>query len=554
MNRYALRTGEYLAISSDAIRRDSDGFFLMLGGETPANETRGSVVLVNVRGALQQFASPFGDSYEAIESRVAQAFASDPKPSKVVLRISSPGGVVAGLNETIARLRRMSADAGIELVAYVDELAASAAYGICCACDKVYSPPSGVSGSVGVISTMVSIVKHDEAEGIEFRIITSGKRKADGHLHAPISDDAVKAETARNAELASQFFALAGKARKMPPKKLEALEAGIFLGKAAVRAGLVDEVVSLDDLILALDTSEVASTAEPAPNEGNITDRRAQPKKVDASSRNRATQSTASRNSPRSDAMPIKLDALIKKTAAAIATATATGDAKQVASLSAKLAAYQSTRAEMDGDDDKDKKDDDEDGDEESKAEKAAKKAEESDEEEEEAKGKSAEEAASAQRLIESLTGMSGSEALGAIRALAATAAATAKDVAALKARNLDTEKANLIESVAKSSTKAEREFLAGEPLATVRGFVKMRLKSGFVNTTEDALVRPKHVDPTSADALPAETLAMVEQAVAAIPGDAKTKAAFREQLVKAHLAEMNKPVSLALNGAPGRI
>lgn len=286
--------------------------------------------------------------------------------------------------------------------------------------------------------------------------------------------------------------------------------------------------------------------------------------------------------------MPIKLDALIKKTAAAIATATATGDAKQVASLSAKLAAYQSTRAEMDGDDDEDdKKDDDEDGDEESKAEKAAKKAEEakkhaeaskhkaraaefrkkaeeaeeeakkaeeSDEEEEEAKGKSAEEAASAQRLIESLTGMSGSEALGAIRALAATAAATAKDVAALKARNLDTEKANLIESVAKSSTKAEREFLAGEPLATVRGFVKMRLKSGFVNTTEDALVRPKHVDPTSADALPAETLAMVEQAVAAIPGDAKTKAAFREQLVKAHLAEMNKPVSLALNGAPGRI
>ena len=55
MNRYALRVGEPLAISSDAIRRDADGLFMLLGGEPPENETRGSVAIVNIRGALQQF-------------------------------------------------------------------------------------------------------------------------------------------------------------------------------------------------------------------------------------------------------------------------------------------------------------------------------------------------------------------------------------------------------------------------------------------------------------------------------------------------------------------
>jgi ClpP class serine protease len=269
-----------LAISSDAIRHDVDGFFLMLNGNAPDNEAHGSVTIVHVRGALQQFASPFGDSYEAIVTRVAAAFASDPQPSAVVLCISSPGGVVAGLNECVAKLQKMSKAAKIPLIAYVGELAASAAFGLCCACEERVSPPSGVCGSIGVISTMVSVAKNDEKNGVEFRIITSGKRKADGHLHMPISDDAAKAEAARNAELAAQFFALAGKALDIAPTKLASLEAAIYLGKDAKRVGLVDDVMGLDEAIYGLDKSETPPPVA-APNEGNITDRRARNKSLD---------------------------------------------------------------------------------------------------------------------------------------------------------------------------------------------------------------------------------------------------------------------------------
>ena len=187
--RYALRTGECMAISADAIRRDADGFFIVMGGEPPPNEKRGTVGIVSVRGALQQYASPCGDSYEAIGCRVAQALCADPVPTVVVLRICSPGGVVAGLNECVLRLQRMSKDSKIPIITYADELAASAGYALCCAGSKILAPPSAVVGSVGVISTMVSVAARDVKEGYEFRILTSGKRKADGHLHVPISED-----------------------------------------------------------------------------------------------------------------------------------------------------------------------------------------------------------------------------------------------------------------------------------------------------------------------------------------------------------------------------
>ena len=275
MSRYPLRRGEPLAISADSIRRDADGFFILLGGDPPANETRGSVTIVNIRGALQQFEGPGGDSYEAIVNRVKAAFEADPKPSAVVLRICSPGGLVAGLNESVKKLQRMSKECAVPLIAYVDELAASAAYALCCACSEVLAPPSGIAGSVGVISTMISVAKADEKAGIEFRIITSGKRKADGHLHMAISDDAVKAETDRNNEMAQQFFALASKARDVPAARLQALQAGIFMGKRAKAVGLIDDVMGLDEALYGLDQSEVKTREDVGPNNGNITDRRA---------------------------------------------------------------------------------------------------------------------------------------------------------------------------------------------------------------------------------------------------------------------------------------
>ena len=318
MIRHALRTGEALAISPDAIHHDAAGFFLSLGPSTPDNERLGTVVVVHIRGALTHFDEGGGDSYEAIVKRVRSALEGE--PSAVVFRIESPGGVVSGLNECVATLQTMSKDSGVPFVAFVDEMAASAAYAMCCACGEIVGPPSAIIGSVGVISTMVSVEKQDRMNGVEFRLITSGARKADGHPHAPLTDAAEGAERERNDELAGQFFALAGKARSMSPTALAKLEAAIFLADRAVEVGLADDVMGWADVCLGLGAESTTdlpgNVGEPS---GNVTDRRAKEKALDKSA-HFASPSMA-HDGPKCAAdlegnMSVKLQAIVAKMAA----------------------------------------------------------------------------------------------------------------------------------------------------------------------------------------------------------------------------------------------
>lgn len=566
MKRRALRSGEALAMRASDIGHDADGFFFSFGPSAPDNEKRGTVAIVHIRGALSQFREDGGDSYEGILERVASAL--EDKPTTVVFRISSPGGVVAGLNETVLKLQQMSKAAKIDFVAYVDEMAASAAYAMCCACDEIFAPPSAVIGSVGVISTMVSQAKADEQMGIEFRLITSGARKADGHLHAPISDAAEAAERERNNDLAAQFFALAASARNMTPKKLAGLQAAIFLGDKAEKVGLINGVMSLDALLGSLDRAETP-TPDAAPNEGNITDRRA--KDVDNSSRHDSFMSkpTSLRDElrPHEVQMSVKLNAIIATTEAAIAGET---DAKKKTKLVAKLATLQETRRLMGedpdgGEDDDDDKDDDKSKKAAEKADRSAKKAEaakhKAKADEHRAKAAESDEAAKkcmadddgAESEEEAALGGAKISALsdGASAALAAQIAHSAKLEARLEAiekRDIQKTTALAIEGAlsGRRITPAEAKTLAKKDASFVTDFLSMRPKAIVMTDGEDEQVP----DGTPGAHLGKEALAAIEEAVSGsscqTPAEAK---ALRESLMAAHL----QAATARANGAAPR-
>ena len=260
MKRYALKVGEHYAIKTSSIERDSDGFFILMGGEPRPNDAVGSAARVYVRGALSQFDGEGGDSYEAIGARVEAAAAT--KPSCVVLDIHSPGGAVAGLYELVLRLQRLRTACGIPFVAQINELAASAAFGIACACDRRFAPPSGIAGSIGTISTMVSMARRDEREGIDVVLITSGARKADGNPHQPLVEAAVRAERARNGQLAEQFYSIAAKALRVSPRRIESLEGGIGIGPTARKMGLINAIRGIDATLAAV--GGTVAVAQPA--------------------------------------------------------------------------------------------------------------------------------------------------------------------------------------------------------------------------------------------------------------------------------------------------
>lgn len=218
----------------------------------------GQVAVVSITGPLDQRGGWWWDGYDSITRRVANAL-GDPQVGAVLLVIDSPGGVVAGCWEAVHALRLASKSTGKPLLVYTDEMACSAAYALSCAAEAIVVPTSGVVGSIGVIATQMSYAEALEKEGIRIAVLSSGKRKADGHPALPLSKEALDRMQARIDEYAKQFFALVAEVRPLSSANIKALEADIFVGDAAVAAKLADKVGTFADA-LALARSRAKST------------------------------------------------------------------------------------------------------------------------------------------------------------------------------------------------------------------------------------------------------------------------------------------------------
>lgn len=368
-SRRAIKPGELLALHPDSIHADDRGaFFWLFAPPSPYNERIGAVSVVRVNGPLEYHDDGWGDSYEAIVERVKDAMSGQDcvkrherehrwdedyepmeatKPKCVVLRIDSPGGVVAGLEQTVNELRRLSKESAIDLYAYVDETAYSAAQALCCACTRVTLPRSGFCGSIGVISTMVEQTAKDAKDGYRFVILTSGDRKADGHPHAPITDEAIDAERPRVNTLAQQFFGMVKRARGIPKAQAASWQARRFLGKEAVAAKLADDVMEWSAYIDSL--NQVTQNGTDGSRPLASTGKSVQPQRMNKAEKDKALASVT---------------ALIEDAEKALASTT---DAKVLASVAASLESYKKTKHmiekhETEEGADEDEEDDEEDG------------------------------------------------------------------------------------------------------------------------------------------------------------------------------------------------
>lgn len=552
--RRVIAKGEALALYPKAIHGEGPkAFFDLWAAPMPANERIGEMAVVHVRGPLEHHEDACCDSYDAIRARVAAALTGEcdeeedeGPPASVVLRFDSPGGVVSGLTECVLELRRMSARAGIPLIAFVDEMAASAAYALVSACEEVYLPPSAIAGSIGVISTMVDQTAFDERLGLRFVTLTSGQRKADGHPHVAISEEAQAAEQHRVDQLAGQFYRLVRTARGLSTKEIRGQEAGIFVGQDAVEAGLADALMSWDEL------AGVLAQRDPlAPLAHGV------------------STSTQRSPTPRSDGMKTKLEALLAKKRAAL---KAEKDKKKRAALKAEIAQVEGTMALLardakvthtiehkekhvadDGDEDdvddgseEGDDDDEEDDEEEAGGNETDRSDEEEDDEEEASKGESEEEAAGGDFLRAAVASLPKAQRTKALAKLAAMSGkAKMFDQHGARLAKLEAEaKADKTKSAisaalsARRITPGEAKTLAKKSPSFVAEFLSMRPKA-IVHGSSDDAARPAAATPEAAAAgCTDEELKMFAAASAA-------SGISVEKLVANYRAEMTK-----LNGA----
>jgi signal peptide peptidase SppA len=553
-----IKPGEVLAIDSSWLRSDVKGFFWLFGGGSKQNERRGNVAIVHVRGELDHHDSGWGESYEGIVRRLTDAStgadallahkrkqqehewrhkydddyqpmadAAQTPPSAIVMCIDSPGGLVSGLFETVKTIKSLRKSTGIKVVAYVNELAASAAYALACACDEIVAPPHATIGSIGAIAALGSFAAKNAKDGIDVRLITSGKRKADGNPNIPISDGAVAARQKSVDQAADAFFQVVSSARRISIDKIRGFEAGVFSGTDGKARGLVDAVRSYDETIASLDSAQ-KSLDKPLPA---------------GSTRPTVARVGASASSKETGDM--NLSARAKRILAAISTET---DPDKLLALTETYAAYKkvekhvehTTSEEDDGEEDPDgdggeEKDDDD--------AKKAKKAEGDDEEAKKAAAAAADgdedekkEAKAALAVYRELSASLGVKGAGNIRGALAAALEKADKVDSLsaqvqgliKTQTAATKNALIDEAVAaRRITRKQGADLRDKKMSFVESYLKMN-KTPLVNVDEDAI---EVGDPkASAADVPAAVKKITEQSITAqsLTGEAADK--FREQ------------------------
>ena len=168
----------------------------------------------------------------------------------VVLRLNSPGGGVAASQEMYEALKQFRAQTGKKVTVSMASVAASGAYYLACASDKIFANPGSVTGSIGVIAEWYNfgdLLKWAKMQSIVFK---SGEYKDSGSPTRPLTD----AEKAYFQNLIdnmySQFVAAVSSGRKMEENVVRKLADGrVFTGLEAKNNGLVDEIGTLQDAI-----------------------------------------------------------------------------------------------------------------------------------------------------------------------------------------------------------------------------------------------------------------------------------------------------------------
>ena len=100
------------------------------------------------------------------------------RPAAVALEINSPGGSPVQSSLIAARIRRLSEEREVPVIAFVEDVAASGGYWLACAAEEIWADESSILGSIGVISAGFGAHVFLARQGLERRVHTAGKSKS----------------------------------------------------------------------------------------------------------------------------------------------------------------------------------------------------------------------------------------------------------------------------------------------------------------------------------------------------------------------------------------
>jgi ClpP class serine protease len=220
---------------------------------------RDGTAIIPVVGPIFRHANLFTEisgatSVEVLATDI-QAAIDNPAIARLVLDLDSPGGQATGIAELAALIHASPKP----VIAYVDGMAASAAYWIAAAADSIILSSTALVGSIGVVASY-----RPEKDG-PIKIISS---------QSPLKQATPDTETGRAEaqrvvdQLGDVFIADVATYRGTDPETVtrDFGQGGILVGALAVAAGMADAVGTLESIIAGSPgaTQRTYSMANPA--------------------------------------------------------------------------------------------------------------------------------------------------------------------------------------------------------------------------------------------------------------------------------------------------
>ena len=167
----------------------------------------------------------------------------------VVVRINSPGGVVAPTQEIAGAVKRLRAK-GKPVVASLGSVAASGGYYVAAATDRILANPGTLTGSIGVVMQMANVEGLLKKVGVDYVVVKAGRYKDVGNFARTMTPDERAILQKLLDDVHGQFIEAVADGRKLDRATVVGIADGrIYSGQQAFELKLVDELGGLEEAI-----------------------------------------------------------------------------------------------------------------------------------------------------------------------------------------------------------------------------------------------------------------------------------------------------------------
>lgn len=220
----------------------------------PPWETKGPVVpVIRLSGVIGSGGGALrgeGLSLQGVNNSLERAFKI--KGAKAVaLAINSPGGSPVQSALITDRVRALSKEHDVPVIAFIEDVGASGGYWLALAADEIFADPNSLVGSIGVISAGFGFVETMKWLGVERRVYTAGESKSLLDPFKPEDPKGIDRLRVILDDAHVNFKAMVRERRgdKLQGEDKDLFEGQIWSGGRAVENGLIDGLGNLHGVL-----------------------------------------------------------------------------------------------------------------------------------------------------------------------------------------------------------------------------------------------------------------------------------------------------------------